>query len=377
MVGGREKLVKVTPGGFEGGHADGDGHPHRSVATALVADRGGDLRDFLAESFGDLEGFCRVGAREQDRELLPPEPAGDIAVAQETVQGTGDAGQHGIAGQVAVGVVHVLEVVDVGDGDGERRAALDRAHGFQAGFPLPGGGIEQAGLAVDTGGVDQLGVPEGTVQQRDQRQGDQRHERAGGDRVGDHDADGQLGGVVEQRLTGEQFRAYAGGRVSALDRGHHQDLVDCRLEDGAGRRRPGPGEHPGLRARRKPGDQRRGRMEGQRRCAVGKAHGGGGENAPVNEGRANAPLHQSHPGDGHQERVEGRQQECQRQFPHRMHVLDQPCGLARAVGQLHGRQVAGEQDSAQLQVSTAEVRCRSRDTDGDQVCGRHGHDESQ
>src|SRR5258706_594307 len=57
------------------------------------------------------------------------------------------------------------------------------------------------------------------------------------------------------------------------------------------------------------------------------AGAGGGKGGGVQGGGRAPPLHQGHPGDWHQERVQGREQESERQLPDRVHVLDQARGL--------------------------------------------------
>ena len=163
MVGGGQQLVKVAAGGSEHGHPDRDRHP----AGRATGDRGGDTGYLLPQPLRDLAGLRGVGAGQQDAELLAAEPAGEIRLAQQGIQGAGQGGQHGVPGQVPERVVDVLEVVDVGDRHRERGPGPGRPGGLQPGFPQPGTGVEQAGLGVDAGRVDQLGVPEGTVQQRD------------------------------------------------------------------------------------------------------------------------------------------------------------------------------------------------------------------
>ena len=69
------------------------------------------------------------------------------------------------------------------------------------------------------------------------------------------------------------------------------------------------------------------------------------------------------------------EQQRERQFPDRVHVLDQPRGLAGPVGQLHRQQVAGQQDGGQLQVRAAEPGDRGTRPDDDEVRADHGRDE--
>ena len=91
-------------------------------------------------------------ARQDDREVVAAEPAGDVAPAQRLAQGGADLAQRLVAGRVAEQLVDALHAVDVED-DQRRRVALRprrrvrRARGSGAGSAAgsacrrrPGGG---------------------------------------------------------------------------------------------------------------------------------------------------------------------------------------------------------------------------------------------
>ena len=78
-----------------------------------------------ADPLGDLARLGRAGGGEQDDELLAAEPADQVGLADLLAHLGGQRPQHGVAGEVAVGVVDHLEVVDVGEQ--QRRAARGAA----------------------------------------------------------------------------------------------------------------------------------------------------------------------------------------------------------------------------------------------------------
>jgi hypothetical protein len=77
-----------------------------------------------AEALGELVGALEVGLREQDGELLAAVASGEVDLAHGRPQDVGERLEDLIAGLVAVVVVHLLEVVEVGeDRAGSRRSA--------------------------------------------------------------------------------------------------------------------------------------------------------------------------------------------------------------------------------------------------------------
>jgi hypothetical protein len=77
--------------------------------------RDGELGEPASQPLGGLPGLGRAGVGQQRAEFLAAEPA-DQVIAQQPAQG----GEHGVAGEVAVAVVDLLEVVDAQHGQGER-----------------------------------------------------------------------------------------------------------------------------------------------------------------------------------------------------------------------------------------------------------------
>ena len=73
---------------------------------------------------GDRVGRHRVGARDDERELLAPEPGGDVAAAHRLAQRRADVAQDPIAVGMAVELVYGLEVVEVEGHQRERLVAL-------------------------------------------------------------------------------------------------------------------------------------------------------------------------------------------------------------------------------------------------------------
>ncbi len=89
----------------------------------VAVDFGGMLREGAADALGNLDRLGLGPARQQDRELLAAEAAGEIACADAAVQGRGKDLQHPVADRVAEHVVDLLEVIEVGEQHGERLAA--------------------------------------------------------------------------------------------------------------------------------------------------------------------------------------------------------------------------------------------------------------
>ena len=76
------------------------------------------LGDGDAERVPEQERCSRRAAREQDGELVAPQPVRRAALRDQREDPGGDGGQHPVAGVVAVGVVDVLEPVEVEHQDG-------------------------------------------------------------------------------------------------------------------------------------------------------------------------------------------------------------------------------------------------------------------
>jgi len=96
------------------GHADGG-------RDRYVAAREGDLRDRRADPLGDLERRGHVGVGQHDRELLPAVAAREVPAPQRAAEHRADVRQDLIAHRVPALVVDLLEVVQVGQEQRERR----------------------------------------------------------------------------------------------------------------------------------------------------------------------------------------------------------------------------------------------------------------
>ena len=84
-------------------------------------------------------------------------------------------------------------------------------------------------------------------------------------------------------------------------------------------------------------------MEGGRGGSVGQPYRGGGEHPAVQPDPPDPQLGERHPQDGRDQRVERREQDDDRELPHREDVLADPGILARAPGQLDGGHEAQQQ----------------------------------
>src|SRR6185437_15806170 len=71
------------------------------------------LRDAAAQALGHLAGDVGVAIEQQQPELLPAQPRQQVAGAQLIAPGGGGLLEQAIAGRVAVGVVELLEMVEV------------------------------------------------------------------------------------------------------------------------------------------------------------------------------------------------------------------------------------------------------------------------
>ncbi|CAM2160677.1 hypothetical protein PT2222_80261 [Paraburkholderia tropica] len=78
--------------------------------------------DRESHALGHGAGGREIGARQQRREFLAAETRGHVHAAQVRAQDLREQREHGVAGCVAVAVVHALEIVDVEHQHGERGA---------------------------------------------------------------------------------------------------------------------------------------------------------------------------------------------------------------------------------------------------------------
>src|SRR5262249_35916140 len=94
---------RVGQGGDADADGDGDGRPLVDERVVLAR---------RAHALADDLRLRHVGAAADDGELLAAVAGEDVLGAQRRRQQRGDLRQHQVAGLVAVGVVHLLEVVD-------------------------------------------------------------------------------------------------------------------------------------------------------------------------------------------------------------------------------------------------------------------------
>ena len=105
-----------------GRDAEGEGHCDRLVGAGDVEPARGDG---AADPLGDLEGLLPVRLGQEDRELLAAETGGDVVVAKLLPEHLGNAGEHLVADEVAVCIVHFAEEVEVGHD--QRCRAIERS----------------------------------------------------------------------------------------------------------------------------------------------------------------------------------------------------------------------------------------------------------
>jgi hypothetical protein len=114
--------VQVPASRVGDGNADRYGDPWHLVSRFLGREGKGDRS---AESFGNFGCVIERAVREHERELLAAHPADEVIGAQQRRRGRGDGRQDGVSGRVPVGVVDLLEVVDVDDAQRDRGAGAD------------------------------------------------------------------------------------------------------------------------------------------------------------------------------------------------------------------------------------------------------------
>src|SRR6202034_2232569 len=94
-----------------------------------------------------------------------------------------------------------------GNGDGVTSPGRTRELGL--GFGFPRGHVKQSGLGVQTGLSDENWMFEETANEEDQRNSDDDHRRAQGNRKGYEDAEIHLQEVALQRLRTQINRHYS------------------------------------------------------------------------------------------------------------------------------------------------------------------------
>src|SRR3954471_5145709 len=116
-VGGREELG-AAGGGRERRDAEARGDRDRGA----VGSEDDPRRQRAPDPLGDECAALHVGAGQDEQELLPTPARGQVDVSERVVEDDAELAQHAVARLMAVAVVDVLEVVEVGENDGERAA---------------------------------------------------------------------------------------------------------------------------------------------------------------------------------------------------------------------------------------------------------------
>ena len=141
---------------------DGDRWRHLCYSDA---DRDGAVRSIEceverlkrgADALGDR--LCEVigGVGKKDSELLSAGAGEKVLNAENAFDALDQLLENVIAGGVAVGVVHALEVVDVQHEHGEILAGADATRDLAVGVEIEGSTIEGAGESIRAGLLDQL-----------------------------------------------------------------------------------------------------------------------------------------------------------------------------------------------------------------------------
>ena len=232
-------------------------HGHRAELPQL------EIGDALDARAGRRERLSRVGVRKQEREFVAAEPEALAALTKPR----GDLRQDAVAGRMAVQVVHPLEVVDVEEGERNRRPLLLRVVELSPESLLEVAVVAEPRERIGQGQPDRLELPvrrplvERDRQQRpDERGHEQRRplpEHDDPERGGGHDRERQRGDVEGVADRGEERSAGA-----PRDDGGDEDHVD-RVVRG---RRDRDGREGGGRARsrdeaREPAGNRGGEAE--------------------------------------------------------------------------------------------------------------------
>ena len=109
-----EKCSRGVTGPREGRYADAGGDPELGFGVDLER-LGGDAS---AQALADLECPPDVGFRHDDHEFFAAQAASEVDATCVSAKACGKLTQNGVAGIVAVGVVNLLEEINVGDEHG-------------------------------------------------------------------------------------------------------------------------------------------------------------------------------------------------------------------------------------------------------------------
>src|ERR1022692_996177 len=254
---------------------------------------------------------------------------------------------------MAIRVVDDLEVVDVYQGHRQRGAGPAGPDDLVAGLPFPGAGVQQSGLGVKPGVIEELRMSLGALQQGDERQGEGDGKRATRYTERYQDCDAQLGGIVMQRLTRKGDLAHADCWIRCLDCGQHEALVDYPTHHCAGRHCQYPRRRAGVMLADVAEYACVGGMEGDGGAPVGQSDGSRREDSPVDLYLPAAPLHPHKPRYRHEQRVDRRQQDRNRQLPDGVYIQNEARVLTCPAGHLHREEAAGKQSPEHQQLAWA------------------------
>src|SRR5688572_8871872 len=106
-----------------GGNADAAGQAN-GWAVAVDPHLGNAIQDPLR----DRTRGGRIGAAEDDEELLATVASDDIRLAQLGLDRTDDRPEAGVARGVAIGIVDLLEMIEIDEEEGNRQTARAGSH---------------------------------------------------------------------------------------------------------------------------------------------------------------------------------------------------------------------------------------------------------
>jgi hypothetical protein len=304
--------------------------------------------------------LVRLG--QQDHEFLAAEPAGQVVIAHLLAQRGPQRTQHHVSGQVTIGVIDGLEVIDVYQGQRQRGAGPDRARDLRRRLGLPGARVEQPRLGVDARLGQELRVHHVPPGQQDGGDGENSQYRLDGDGHGNQDAEVDLNEVGLQRLAVQRHFSHAGRGIRELDRDGDQHPVQAAhdVADGDGGR---PGERVQADADHASGEGRGQSPEHERRRAIGQADGRAGEHPAIDDALTHSPVGEQQQRDGRDHRIERREQDRDREHPDRQEILHHRApAVCHPGGRHHRDHAAAEQQEELRQVADLPRRLRRRDS---------------
>ena len=191
------------------------------------------LGDRTPDPLGDLHRLLRWSLRQQDRELLAAEAGRDVVVAQLGAEDLGDALQHRVAGEVAVGVVDLAQQVEVGHDQRQRPFEALRPSELLRERRGEVARVEEARLRVDARLRLQLRHRERTVDQQQRRDRERNEPGVAGPEGGEDDAEGcedelRREGLVREHLAHRMTVDQADHGCDQRGVEHDEDDRRCR-----------------------------------------------------------------------------------------------------------------------------------------------------